>query len=92
MTVRERLDAMVDMAVMEKKMRETEENGTVTEGVCPVVTCYVWKGIEKIPGIQIFSPNIYNVAKEVGAEVIDSDYGLYFMYKNIAFFSYRGAV
>lgn len=33
MTVKERLDAMADMALMEQKMKETQEYGTVTEGV-----------------------------------------------------------
>ena len=42
MTVKERLDAMVDMAVMELKMKETQEYGTVTDGVYPMMTGDVW--------------------------------------------------
>lgn len=32
------------------------------------------------------------VAEEVGAEVLENGTELYFMYKNIAFFSYKGEV
>lgn len=98
MTVRERLDAMVDMAVMEQKMRETQEYGTVTDGVYPMMTGDVWtsdgtiSGVQILSGVQIFPPDIHAVAKEIGAEVLENGTESYFMYKNIAFFSYRGAV
>lgn len=90
MTVRERLDAMVDMAVMELKMKETQECGTVTEGVYPMMTGDVWTSGGIISGVQIFPPDIHAVAKEVGAEVLENGAESYFMYKNIAFFSYNG--
>lgn len=89
MTVRERLDAMVDMAVMEQKMRETQEYGTVTDGVYPMMTGDVWTSDGTISGVQIFPPDIHAVAKEVGAEVISNGYELYFMYRGIAFFCYN---
>lgn len=92
MTVRERLDAMVDMAVMEQKMKETQVYDTVTDGVYPMMTGDVWTFDGAISGVQIFPPNIYDVAKEVGAEVLENGTELYFMYKNIAFFSYKGEV
>lgn len=90
MTVRERLDAMVDMAVMELKMKETQECGTVTEGVYPMMTGDVWTSGGIISGVQIFPPDIHAVAKEVGAEVFENRIESYFMYRNIAFFSYKG--
>lgn len=90
MTVKERLDAMADMALMELKMKKTQEYGTVTEGVYPMMTSDAWPSDYATTNVQIFTPDIWAVAKEVGAEVIDSDYGLYFMYKNIAFFKYMG--
>ena len=92
MTVKERLDAMVDMAVMEQKMRETQEYGTVTDGVYPMMTGDVWTSGGTISGVQIFPPDIHAVAEEVGAEVLENGTESYFMYKNIAFFSYKGAV
>ena len=92
MTIRERLDAMVDMAVMEQKRRETQEYGTVTDGVYPMMTGDVWTSGGTISGVQIFPPDIHAVAEEVGAEVLENGTELYFMYKNIAFFSYKGAV
>lgn len=90
MTIRERLDAMVDMAVMELKMKKTQEYGTVTEGVYPMMTGDVWTSGGTISGVQIFPPDIHAVAEEVGAEVLENGTELYFMYKNIAFFSYKG--
>ena len=90
MTVRERLDAMVDMALMELKMKETQEYGTVTDGVYPMMTGDVWTSDGIISGVQIFSPDIHAVAEEVGAEVLENGTELYFMYKNIAFFKYIG--
>ena len=42
MTVKERLDAMVGMALMELKMKKTQEYGTVTEGVYPMIIGDVW--------------------------------------------------
>lgn len=92
MTVRERLDAMADMAVMEQKMRETQEYGTVTDGVYPMMTGGVWTPGRMILGVQIFPPDIHAVAKEVGAEVLETKTELYFMYKNIAFFKHKGGV
>lgn len=89
MTIKERLDAMVEMALMELKMKETQEYGTITEGVYPMIIGDVWTFDRVISGVQIFSPDIHAVAKEVGAEVLESENGLYFMYKNIAFFCYR---
>lgn len=38
MTVKERLDAMVDMADMEQKMKETQVYNTATDGVYPIMT------------------------------------------------------
>ena len=90
MTVRERLDAMVDMAVMEQKMEKTQKYGTVTDGVYPMMTCEVWTSDGIISGVQIFPPDIHAVAKEVGAEVLETKTESYFMYKNIAFFKYMG--
>ena len=92
MTVRERLDAMADMAVMEQKMKKTQKYGTVTDGVYPMMTGDVWTSGGTISGVQIFPPDIHAVAKEVGAEVFENGTESYFMYKNIAFFSYKGAV
>lgn len=92
MTVKERLDAMADMAVMEQKMRETQEYGTVTDGVYPMMTGNVWTSDGTISGVQIFPPDIHAVAEEVGAEVLENGTELYFMYKNIAFFKYKGGV
>lgn len=92
MTVKERLDAMADMAVMELKMKETQEYGTVTDGVYPMMTSDVWTSGGTISGVQIFPPDIHAVAEEVRAEVLENGTELYFMYKNIAFFSYKGAV
>lgn len=92
MTVKERLDAMADMAVMELKMKETQEYGTVTDGVYPMMTGDVWTSGGTISGVQIFPPDIHAVAEEVRAEVLENGTELYFMYKNIAFFSYKGAV
>lgn len=93
MTVKERLNIMVDMALMETKMRETEESGTVTEGIYPMIMGDVWEsGKEAISGIQIFTPDIWAVAKEVGSEVINGENELYFMYRGIAFFKYKGGV
>lgn len=92
MTVKERLDAMVDMAVMERKMKETQKYDTVTDGVYPMMTDDVWTPDGIISGVQIFPPDIHAVAKEIGAEVLENRTESYFMYKNIAFFSYRGAV
>lgn len=89
MTVKERLDAMVDMAVMELKMKETQECGTVTEGVYPMMIGDVWTFDGAILGVQIFPPDIHAVAKEVGAEVFENGTESYFMYKNIAFFKYK---
>lgn len=92
MTVRERLDAMADMAVMELKMKETQVYDTVTDGVYPMMTGDVWTSDGIISGVQIFPPDIHAVAEEVGAEVLENGTESYFMYKNIAFFSYKGAV
>lgn len=92
MTVRERLDAMVDMADMELKMKETQVYNTATDGVYPIMTGGVWTPGRMILGVQIFPPDIHAVAEEVGAEVLENGTELYFMYKNIAFFSYKGAV
>lgn len=92
MTVRERLDAMVDMADMEQKMKETQVYNTATDGVYPMMTGDVWTSGGIISGVQIFPPDIHAVAKEVGAEVLENGTESYFMYKNIAFFSYKGAV
>ena len=90
MTIKERLDAMVDMAAMELKMKETQEYGTFTEGVYPMMIGDVWTFDGAISGVQIFPPDIHAVAKEVGAEVINSEYGMYFfMYRGIAFFCYK---
>ena len=89
MTVKERLDAMVGMALMELK---TQEYGTVTEGVYPMIIGDVWTFDGAILGVQIFPPDIHAVAKEVGAEVLENGTESYFMYRNIAFFSYKGAV
>lgn len=92
MTVRERLDAMVDMASMEQKMRKTQKYGTVTDGVYPMMTGDVWTSDGIILGVQIFPPDIHAVAKEAGAEVLENGTGSYFMYKNIAFFCYKRRV
>lgn len=92
MTVKERLDAMADMAVMEQKMKETQVYDTVTDGVYPMMTGDVWTSGGTKLGVQIFPPDIHAVAKEVGTEVLENGTELYFMYKNIAFFSYKGAV
>lgn len=92
MTVRERLDAMADMAVMELKMKKTQEYGTVTEGVYPMMIGDVWTFDGAISGVQIFPPNIYDVAKEVGAVVLENETEQYFMYKDVAFFKYKGGV
>lgn len=92
MTVKERLDAMADMALMEQKMKETQLYDTVTDGVYPMMTGDVWTSGRMILGVQIFPPDIHAVAKEVGAEVFENGTESYFMYKNIAFFSYKGAV
>lgn len=89
MTVKERLDSMVDMAVMELKMRKTQKYGTATDGVYPMMTGDVWTSGGIISGVQIFPPDIHAVAKEVGAEVISNGYELYFMYRGIAFFRYN---
>lgn len=92
MTVKERLDDMADMAVMEKKMRKTQKYGTVTDGVYPMMTGEVWTPDGTISGVQIFPPDIHAVAEEVGAEVLENGTESYFMYKNIAFFKYKGGV
>lgn len=92
MTVKERLDAMADMAAMELEMKETQEYGAITEGVYPMIIGDVWKPDGIISGVQIFPPDIHAVAKEVGAEVLENGAESYFMYKNIAFFSYKGTV
>lgn len=89
MTVKERLDAMADMAAMELEMKETQEYGTITEGVYPMIIGDVWTFDGAISGVQIFPPDIHAVAKEVGAEVISNGYELYFMYRGIAFFCYN---
>lgn len=89
MTVKERLDDMVVMALTELKMKKTQEYGTVTEGVYPMMTGDVWTSGKTISGVQIFPPDIHAVAKEVGAEVISNGYELYFMYRGIAFFCYK---
>lgn len=90
MTVKERLDAMADMAVMELKMKETQKYDTVTDGIYPMMTGDVWTPGGRTLGVQIFSPDINAVAKEVGAEVLENETESYFMYKNIAFFKYMG--
>ena len=92
MTVRERLDAMADMALMEQKMKETQEYGTVTDGVYPMMTSDTLTPNNAITSVQIFPPDIHAVAKEVGAEVLENETESYFMYKNIAFFKYKGGV
>lgn len=92
MTLIERLNIMVDMALMEQKMKKTQKYGTVTDGVYPMMTGDVWTSGGIISGVQIFPPDIHAVAKEVGAEVLENGTESYFMYKNIAFFSYKGAV
>ena len=92
MTLIERLNIMVDMALMEQKMKETQLYDTVTDGVYPMMTGDVWTSGGIISGVQIFPPDIHAVAKEVGAEVLENGTESYFMYKNIAFFSYKGAV
>ena len=92
MTLIERLNIMVDMALMEQKMKKTQKYGTVTEGVYPMMIGDVWTFDGAISGDQIFPPDIHAVAKEVGAEVFENGTESYFMYKNIAFFSYKGAV
>ena len=92
MTLIERLNIMVDMALMEQKMKKTQKYGTVTDGVYPMMTGDVWISGGIISGVQIFPPDIHAVAKEVGAEVLENGTESYFMYKNIAFFSYKGAV
>lgn len=92
MTLIERLNIMVDMALMEQKMKKTQKYGTVTEGVYPMMTGDVWTFDGAISGVQIFPPDVHAVAKEVGAEVFENGTESYFMYKNIAFFSYKGAV
>lgn len=90
MTVKERLDDMVVMALTELKMKKTQECGTVTDGVYPMMTGDVWTPDGIISGVQIFPPDIHTVAEEVGAEVLENGTESYFMYKNIAFFSYNG--
>lgn len=92
MTVKERLDAMVGMALMELKMKKTQEYGTVTEGVYPMIIGDVWTPGRMILGVQIFPPDIHAVAKEVGAEVLETKTESYFVYKNIAFFKHKGGV
>lgn len=92
MTVRERLDAMVDMAIMERKMKESQVYDTITEGVYPMMTSDIFPSGYATTNVQIFTPDIWAVAKEVGAEVINSEYELYFMYRGIAFFKYKGGV
>lgn len=92
MTIRERLDAMADMAVMEQKMKKTQEYGTVTDGVYPMMTSDILTPDNAITSVQIFPPDIHAVAEEVGAEVLENGAELYFMYKNIAFFKYKGGV
>lgn len=90
MTVKERLDDMVVMALTELKMKKTQECGTVTEGVYPMMISDVWTFDGAISGVQIFPPDIHAVAKEVGAEVLENGIESYFIYKNIAFFKYMG--
>lgn len=90
MTVKERLDDMVVMALMEQKMKKTQLYDTVTDGVYPMMTGDVWTPDGTISGVQIFPPDINAVAKEVGAEVLENGTESYFMYKNIAFFKYMG--
>lgn len=90
MTLIERLNIMVDMALMEQKMKETQLYDTVTDGVYPMMTGDVWTPDGIISGVQIFPPDIHAVAKEVGAEVLENGTESYFMYKNIAFFKYMG--
>ena len=92
MTVKERLDAMADMALMEQKMKETQLYDTVTDGVYPMMTGDVWTSGGIISGVQIFPPDIHAVAKEVGAEVLETKTESYFVYKNIAFFKHKGGV
>lgn len=92
MTLIERLNIMVDMAVKEQKMKETQVYDTVTEGVYPMMTGDVRIPGRMILGVQIFPPDIHAVAKEVGAEVLETETESYFMYKNIAFFKYKGGV
>lgn len=92
MTLIERLNIMVEMALMEQKMKKTQKYGTVTDGVYPMMIGDVWTFDGAISGVQIFPPDIHAVAKEVGAEVFENGTESYFMYKNIAFFSYKGAV
>lgn len=92
MTVRERLDVMADMALTELKMKKAQEYGTVTDGVYPMMTGDVWTSDGIISGVQIFPPDIHAVAKEAGAEVLENEIESYFMYKNIAFFKYKGGV
>lgn len=91
MTVKERLDAMVDMADMEQKMKETQVYNTATDGVYPIMTGGVWTPGRMILGVQIFPPDIHAVAKEVGAEVLETKTESYFVYKNIAFSSTKAA-
>ncbi len=83
---------MADMAVMEQKMKETQVYDTVTDGVYPMMTGDVWTSSGIRLGVQIFPPNIYDVAKEVGAVVLESETEQYFMYKDVAFFKYKGGV
>ena len=92
MTLIERLNIMVDMALMEQKMKKTQKYGTVTEGVYPMMIGDVWTFDGAISGVQIFPPDIHAVAKEVGAEVLENGTESYLMYKNIAFFKYKGGV
>ena len=92
MTLIERLNIMVDMALMEQKMKKTQKYGTVTEGVYPMMIGDVWTFDGAISGVQIFPPDIHAVAKEVGAEVLENGTESYFMYKNIACFKYKGGV
>ena len=92
MTLIERLNIMVDMALREQKMKKTQKYGTVTEGVYPMMIGDVWTFDGAISGVQIFPPDIHAVAKEVGAEVLENGTESYFMYKNIAFFKYKGGV
>lgn len=92
MTLIERLNIMVDMALMEQKMKETQLYDTVTDGVYPMMTGNVWTSGGRTLGVQIFPPDIHAVAKEVGAEVLENGTESYFMYKNIAFFKYKGGV
>ena len=77
---------------MEQKMKETQVYNTATDGVYPIMTGGVWTPGRMILGVQIFPPDIHAVAKEVGAEVLETKIESYFMYKNIAFFKHKGGV